>query len=576
MVSHVGMETPFAVSGSVLQDIMREQSMVEDLQHVEANPVSEEGYCLGGVGMPSSSGGIPVENVVLEEISSGEENDVFFENDRAKLERDTVNRAAKAVFAANRDERDELIELRRKFMEMQRLLEKKGISMAELEKGMIKETVAFNVGLADPSMFISGRDEFGLPIFTKHTASNMFGNGPNRMEDLGRESTGKEVPQVFDTSPEKEDIGVSGVKDSDGKEKHSKPASWSQVVRSVPILSNSVKLDYVPLPEGVKVVAPPIEVLKKGNDKLRNCIVGSISKGNVSFGRVSAFAHHVWDKRGLLSVFQKDNATFIFKFDSELSMNNVLASGTWYIGSTPMLVHAWGIDIHTESVKSIPLWVKLEKIPDCYWTQEGLSNLASIVGRPLGADALTSRLEILPFVKVCVEYIVGNDLPSKIEAMNLNPVTEEMTVVEVVVSYPNKPRVCSGCKALGHIVGACPITKRQWVQKPKVATDDKKGDDEHPVISETDKLDPDVSTPTHNLDNIANDEGDWHTVPHKRAFSPASVAYSDNSPTPLNTFKNLTRVGTQKELLSPPFRNGSRKRERRLWGSLLNVLLNCL
>ncbi|KAK1370806.1 hypothetical protein POM88_036898 [Heracleum sosnowskyi] len=437
-----------------------------------------------GVGVPSSSGGIPVENVVLEQISSGNE------DHRAKLERDTMNRAAKAAFATNMDERNELIELRRKFMEMQRVLGKRAFLWRNWRRSRLR---------------ILWRLMWVLQIL-------------------------------------QEDIGVSGVKDSDGKEKHSKPASWSQVVRSAPILSNSVKFDYVHLPEGFKVVAPPIEVLKKGNNKLMNCIIGSISKGNVSFGRVSAFAHRVWDKRGLLFVFQKDNATFIFKFDLELSMNNVLASGTGYIGSIPMLVNAWGIDIHSESVKSIPMWVKLEKIPDCYWTQEGLSNLDSVIGRPLGADALTSRSEVLPFAKVCVEYIVGNDLPSKIEAMDQNPVTEEMTVVEVAVSYLNKPRFCSGCKTLSHIVGACPTTKRQWVQKTKVTTDEKKGEDEHPVNTETDKPGHDVSTPTHNSNNIANDEGEWHTVPHERAFSLASVAYSDNSPTPLNTFKNLTRV----------------------------------
>lgn len=42
-----------------------------------------------------------------------------------------------------------------------------------------------------------------------------------------------------------------------------KPNSLSQVVRNAPPLNNSIKLDYVPLPEGVTVVTPPLGVLKK-------------------------------------------------------------------------------------------------------------------------------------------------------------------------------------------------------------------------------------------------------------------------------------------------------------------------
>lgn len=62
-------------------------------------------------------------------------------------------------------------------------------------------------------------------------------------------------------------------------------------------------------------------------------MVGTFSKSPLAFGRVSAFAHRVWKNRGLLSVSQKDNSTFIFKFDTEVHMNNVLAQGTWYIDS---------------------------------------------------------------------------------------------------------------------------------------------------------------------------------------------------------------------------------------------------
>lgn len=54
------------------------------------------------------------------------------------------------------------------------------------------------------------------------------------------------------------------------------------------------------------------------------------------------------------------------------------------------MVTNWG-DIGGEtSIKEMPVWIKLTNVPDCYWTAEGLGMLASVVGRPLCADTLTS------------------------------------------------------------------------------------------------------------------------------------------------------------------------------------------
>lgn len=116
-------------------------------------------------------------------------------------------------------------------------------------------------------------------------------------------------------------------------------------------------------------------------------------------------------------------------------------------------------------VQTMPLWVKFEKVPDCYWTQEGISTLASVIGPPICADELTSQLEVLPIAKMCVNYTIGKDLPTKLKVVALDPITEEKTIEEVLLSYANKPLACTACQSLGHLVGACPKVKRQWVRK---------------------------------------------------------------------------------------------------------------
>lgn len=103
--------------------------------HLESETLVGEAHLKGldgGHTRVSVLGGIPI-CVSNEGASSGEE-DGFCEDVRDALERDTVNRVAKMAFAANRVEREELISLRKKMIQVQSYLMKNGLSMAECEK----------------------------------------------------------------------------------------------------------------------------------------------------------------------------------------------------------------------------------------------------------------------------------------------------------------------------------------------------------------------------------------------------------------------------------------------------------
>ncbi|KAL1818309.1 hypothetical protein ACET3Z_013178 [Daucus carota] len=87
---------------------------------------------------------------------------------------------------------------------------------------------------------------------------------------------------------------------------------------------------------------------------------------------------------------------------------------------------------------------------------------------PEGADRTTSLLNPVQFAKMCVRYKIGDPLPEKIKVAVLDESTMELSpteFVDVEVSYPQRPMICTGCKHIGHLVGACPVVKRVWVQK---------------------------------------------------------------------------------------------------------------
>lgn len=113
--------------------------------------------------------------------------------------------------------------------------------------------------------------------------------------------------------------------------------TWSNVVKNPPTQVNEVKFDYCPRPEGVKVVSPPLEVLQEGNDRFKNCLVGTFSKATRSYNAVVSFARRMWGDK-LLSVTQKDSHTFFFKFNSSVAMKNLLSRGTYYVEQKPMIM----------------------------------------------------------------------------------------------------------------------------------------------------------------------------------------------------------------------------------------------
>lgn len=439
------------------------------------------------------------------------------------------------------------------------------------------------MGIQGSSRFISGRDEFGLPLFV------------DKMKEKGdltvnKKVDGMQVPiklyeESIDTSKTVSLEGVSGAKNSQGIEKefavravaespkNPEPSlaknTWSNVVKTPPRPVEKVKFDYCPPAEGSRVVSPPIEVLQKGNNKCKHCVIGTFTKGRCSFSSVVSYVRTMWKSLNVLNIAQREPNVFVFKFDYEDVVNFVLSRGTWYFGNKPLLVKAWGVD---GKIKKNPLWVKFSRVPDCYWTQKGLSHLASVIGEPTGADEMTSRLEILPFAKLCVKYKVGNELPDKIEVETLIPGTEIKKLQEVIVQYPFKPLVCSACKSLGHLVGACPFATSSWVMKDNRNVKEKPknssvagvdagsvdianymegnpnlsiGDVNEDISAGLQQQHSDPVLVVHspvissNHKSAMDDEG-WTTVPSKRTASSSPTV--EASPSPPCNFKSLKQV----------------------------------
>lgn len=85
--------------------------------------------------------------------------------------------------------------------------------MVELEKESLEEQAAFNTGCPNPLGFITGRDEFGLPIFSKTTgyAPKVFDGSTDKFGDKNANQNERASNVPLEPS-------VSGVKNCKGKE----------------------------------------------------------------------------------------------------------------------------------------------------------------------------------------------------------------------------------------------------------------------------------------------------------------------------------------------------------------------
>lgn len=514
---------PFAVRGDVLREIFSGSCKDVSGAHLDAHPL--EGTWV----RPSSlGGGIPVvERVEIEDLGEGYDSDEpLSPKSAAELCKNETSATVHAVLRTNKQERDALISTRRKLADALDFLRSQGY----------KEEQIFDKQRLDGfGPRIPERDDFGLPKISRkdspvvmnvdqiHVVGASLDPFKDKMKSkIGEREASNVADKLIDEMPQpaKE---VPTVKDGGSV----KP-SWAEVINKKST-EKLVVFDYKPMASGSKVVSPPKEVLLKGNDKLKCSLVGLFSKGYLPLKKVADFAFSTWKKFGLQHVSQKDERTFIFRFADVDGMHSVLATGTWYLEKRPLLVHRWGSP--PGSIQHMPLWVRFDRVPDSYWTQEGLSYLSSAIGKPLTADELTRKLEIVPFAKMCVDYNIGDDLPSKIEVEVLDPLTGNVNIQEVLVSYPHRPNVCTGCKSLGHLVGACPIVTRQWVVK-------KRPHCEHAAQvhikhdSAVNSSEPHATDGTPETPVKSSAEEDWQTVKKKPRQKSLETSPATESPPP--------------------------------------------
>ncbi|KAK3193362.1 hypothetical protein Dsin_024672 [Dipteronia sinensis] len=85
--------------------------------------------------------------------------------------------------------------------------------------------------------------------------------------------------------------------------------------------------------------------------------------------------------RARVEVLANAKGFYFFKFSNDGACSNVLVFGPWLFAGRILILKKWHpkLIITKETYSKIPVWVKLFNIPHEYWTEEGLSHIASAV-----------------------------------------------------------------------------------------------------------------------------------------------------------------------------------------------------
>ncbi|XP_021992554.1 uncharacterized protein LOC110889344 [Helianthus annuus] len=223
----------------------------------------------------------------------------------------------------------------------------------------------------------------------------------------------------------------------------------------------------------------PKEVVQQVQDKFDNVLYGYFLGNRLPFPVVEYYAKNVWAKFGFSKLMMNTSGFFFFKFDSKEGLTKVLEGGPWLIRKVPLFLNIWSpkVTLKKDSIKTVPIWVKLHNVPISVYTDDGLSLLASKLGVPKRLDSYTADMCVenwgrSSYARAMIELNADNELKDHI-TIAIPKMDEDGFILErVKVEYEWRPLRCSTCCLFGHDDNTC---SKKPNGKAKMVTVDEEG-----------------------------------------------------------------------------------------------------
>ncbi|KAL2250083.1 UNVERIFIED_CONTAM: hypothetical protein Sindi_2482000 [Sesamum indicum] len=235
------------------------------------------------------------------------------------------------------------------------------------------------------------------------------------------------------------------------------------------------------LQNGEVIVRPTLDTIRNGSKRWKTTAVGYF------LGKCPYF-HHLKE----------------YAFKSVADMEDIIEGGPWLFQGQPIVLQKWepGMVLRKLKHTQVPVWIKLRHLPVELWTEEGLSIVASGVGKPLYPDAIMRACTRLDFARVCVMLDVNSKMPKHIIIMTPDEEGGELPC-KIDVEYEWLPPRCTSCMTLGHSAKECTVNKPKSIKPPVNVYVPKVGALRGPMVTERTRDHP---TP-HTVEKQTEDRG---------------------------------------------------------------------
>ncbi|KAL0423922.1 UNVERIFIED_CONTAM: hypothetical protein Sradi_0927000 [Sesamum radiatum] len=183
---------------------------------------------------------------------------------------------------------------------------------------------------------------------------------------------------------------------------------------------------------GEIVIRPSKEVVEQGSKKWQATAVGYFLGKRPYFPHLESFVRSNW--KGPQTVSATSSGFYFFHFQTRMAMEVVIEGGPWLFQGQPIVLQFWeqGMSLRRQKHTKIPVWIRMKHLPMEYWTDEGLSTVASGIGTPLYTDGITKDCSRLDFARA--------ELRDELKTGVANP---EFILVPKTKSVPSTRLACS-------------------------------------------------------------------------------------------------------------------------------------
>ncbi|KAL0294831.1 UNVERIFIED_CONTAM: hypothetical protein Sangu_3209700 [Sesamum angustifolium] len=234
--------------------------------------------------------------------------------------------------------------------------------------------------------------------------------------------------------------------------------------------SSRKTLHFVPptRQNGEVIIRPTKEVVDNGSKIWHTTAVGYFLGRRPYFPQLESFARANW--KGLQHVSATSSGFFFFRFHTRFAMEDVIEGGPWLFLGQPIVLQCWeqGMSLRRQQHTHVPVWIRLKHLPMEYWTEEGLSTVASGIGTPLYSDGITKDCSRLDYARVCVMLNYNSDLPKHLVVISPVLRNGKEDPKRVDVEYEWLPQKCSNCCSLGHVETVCPANSMKKTIAPPI------------------------------------------------------------------------------------------------------------